>query len=540
MNGWAAIAAAAVAPLERLTAACADPAARQSAWLLDLVARNADTAFGRRHCFAGVRSIEDYRERVPVSPYERLADDIRAIADGARGVLTADPVLAFEETSGSTGGRKLIPYTKAGLTDIEDAVLCWLHRLAAVHPGVTAGVAYWSVSPVGRMPARTRSGVPIGFTSDRDYFSDSAASALSLLAAVPLEFGHIEDVDIWRFLTLRTLLSRDDLTFISVWSPTFLSMLLDAVPALADRLLAAIHDGVPGCDGPMALRSAFRPQPERARLLARAIDPIEVSRVWPRLAVVSAWSHGPARGAFEALRNRMPQVALDGKGLMATEGIVSLSLADRRYPVPALASTFVEFLDADGRARLAHELDEGASYRTVITTRSGLYRYDLGDEVICRHIEAGIAELEFAGRAGVVADMVGEKLGEAFVAACITDIEGDALLAPLHAADRHYILLHDATTSPPGLTGEIERRLASNPHYYYARRIGQLGPLRTRACKGLRSTYHRWRLAQGQRLGDIKPPALLRTAEETAALLAFLPGASDAAPAVRLDGWRPV
>jgi hypothetical protein len=84
----------------------------------------------------------------------------------------------------------------------------------------------------------------------------------------------------------------------------------------------------------------------------------------------------------------------------------------------------------------------------------------------------------------------------------------------------------------------IERRLAENPHYAYARRVGQLGPLRARACPDLRNGYHRWRLQQGQKLGDIKPPVLLRTAEETARLLSFLGSGPVAAAVPELERRR--
>jgi hypothetical protein len=380
--------------------------------------------------------------------------------------------------------------------------------------------------------------VPIGFGSDAGYFSPRTASALSSLAAVPLSFGAIKDIEVWRFLTLRTLLARDDLAFISIWSPTFLCLLLDALPGMADRLLAAIHEGVAGCEATVAKDCSFKPQPERARALARAIDRLDVSAIWPRLAVVSAWAHGPARGAFEALRRRLAPVALDGKGLMATEGVVSLSLPGRRYPVPALTSAFLEFVDADGRSHLTHELVSGGTYRTVITTRSGLYRYDLGDEVVCRDVAAGIPGLEFLGRCGVVADMVGEKLAEAFVAACVAGTDGNAILAPVDSADRCYILLHDTPLPAAEIVNRIEGRLTENPHYAYARRIGQLGPLRARACPELRSAYHRWRLQQGQKFGDIKPPVLLRTAEETVRLLSFLRSATEVAAAPALEQRR--
>jgi hypothetical protein len=529
MNGWAAVADAAADPTRRLESALADPAAQQTVWLLDLLAQNAETRFGKRHRFGSIASVADYRSRVPIAPYEGLAEDIEALADGAQNVLTAEPVIAFEETAGTTAGRKLIPYTRTGLADIEAAILPWLQGLADAHPAIVGGAVYWSAGPIGRRPARTRGGAPIGFASDAGYVSAPVASALCGIAAVPMELTGIKDIAAWRYLTLRTLLSREDLTCVSIWSPTFLSLLLDAMPAMADRLLGAIHDGVVGCDTPASRHCTFKPQPQRARRLAEAIRTCDASRLWPHLALISAWADGPARGAFAGLRRRLPQIEFDAKGLMATEGVVSLRLARHTRPVPALTAAFLEFVDARGRPHLAHELKAGVTYRTVITTRSGLYRYDLGDEVVCREAEHGIAGLEFLGRCGVVADMAGEKLAEAFAAAALAGVEGYPILAPVAAGEPHYVVLLEAPLPVPQLAREIESRLAANPHYAYARRIGQLGPLQARTTPGLRAAYHRWRLAEGQALGTIKPPVLLRSTDETARLLSFLPGAASRA-----------
>jgi hypothetical protein len=47
----------------------------------------------------------------------------------------------------------------------------------------------------------------------------------------PYVVGLVLDVAAWRFATLFHLLKAADLTFISVWSPTFLVVLMDALPA---------------------------------------------------------------------------------------------------------------------------------------------------------------------------------------------------------------------------------------------------------------------------------------------------------------------
>jgi hypothetical protein len=530
MTGWPSIAAAAAPALAATNAAFAEPATQQARWLMELLFSNADTRYGRRHRFASIHSIADYVDSVPIVRYQDLAPEIDAIADGAANVLTAEPIVAFEETSGSTSGRKLIPYTRSGLQDFESAALVWLQQLAEGHPAITTGKAYWSISPIGRLPRRTAGGLPIGFSSDAGYFSNETALALASLSAVPLGAGQIPDMDAWRFFTLRTLLACEKLTLISVWSPTFLSLLLDALPAQADQLLAAIHDGNAGCDLPPELAGDFKPQPERAQELAAALRSCDPTAIWPRLALVSAWSHGAAQGPFEALRCRLPGVAFDGKGLMATEGIVSISHPAHAQPLPALAWSLIEFIGDDGRSYLAHQLEADAVYRVVVTNRNGFYRYDLGDRVLCWRTKGGVPELTFLGRADLVCDMVGEKLDEVFVTACLGQIHAHGILAPVEAPYPHYELLQDADR-PLADTDVLEGMLDANPHYAYARRLGQLGPIRLRRCRDLKGAYHRYRQRQGQRPGDIKPPAMLRTPADTAAFLTFL--RTDSEPVAR-------
>src|SRR5687767_2447241 len=88
-----------------------NPALAQHRKLLQLVGRNADTAFGKKHKFSEIASHADFRERVPISSFDDLHPWIQRIRDGEQCVLTADTVTRLVPTSGSSGARKLIPFT---------------------------------------------------------------------------------------------------------------------------------------------------------------------------------------------------------------------------------------------------------------------------------------------------------------------------------------------------------------------------------------------------------------------------------------------
>ncbi|MCK5194548.1 MAG: GH3 auxin-responsive promoter family protein, partial [Desulfobulbaceae bacterium] len=74
---------------------------------------NQKTDYGRRYNFASISSIDTFQKSVPLTTYEDYVPQIEAIGQGRPRVLTDDPVLMFEITSGSTSASKMIPYTQS-------------------------------------------------------------------------------------------------------------------------------------------------------------------------------------------------------------------------------------------------------------------------------------------------------------------------------------------------------------------------------------------------------------------------------------------
>ena len=518
MTGWAAILRAAQAERDTFRQACVQPRATQLALLKRILERGAASAFGRAHGFEGLDSLAAFRRQVPVRGYDGFKPWIDRVAAGEGAVLTAEPVIAFEETGGSRSGRKLVPYTQASLQGFRSAVLPWLGDLAEQRPATFAGRAYVAISPAVRAPRITAGGIPIGMPSESAYLGEDLMAALeSMLALAP---QGVVDIDCWRFVTLRSLLTAADLSFVSVWSPTFLLSLVQALPALLEPLARSLHDGA--SEGSAIQSPAFAPDPARARLIstAAARDPIDTRRIWPQLCTVSAWADGASRPYAQRLREMFPHAQLQPKGLLATEGAVSIPWSGPDGAVPALTSAFLEFIGDDGGVLLCDELCEGEGYRVVMTTPGGLYRYDLGDRLRCRELHDGLPRLEFIGRAGVATDIVGEKLTEDFVADVLSRVDVRACLAPRATATPFYELLVEAPRDNVRLiAASVEQRLRENPRYAYARAIGQLGPVVPRAVERLLDRYMDFEADRGRRLADIKPPILIDDSATYSALI---------------------
>ncbi len=178
----------------------------------------------------------------------------------------------------------------------------------------------------------------------------------------------------------------------------------------------------------------------------------------------------------------------------------------------AVESGFYEFLDSDGIALLCHELQPGAAYRVVMTSHAGLYRYDTGDLVNMEGWYHETPMLRFLGRAGVTADLCGEKLTEPFVNACLGKVRGFALLVPMQMPEQGYCLYVDAScygpTQAEALAQPIDRALMANPQYRYARDLAQLAALRVVRAREPTARYLDHELGHGRVLGDVKPPSL--------------------------------
>lgn len=435
-------------------------AALQGHWLETMLARNADCVYLRR--FGSPRTLEAFRAALPLVHYKDLQDEWQRIRDGEVDVLFHGRPVGGELTSGSTSGPKWIVYSAEGLADFRKNIAPWFADVMRRYQ--IEGGLYLSISPVSRSQTHI-SGIPLGLP-DSAYLDESAGALLAAKSVAPFALSQIADIETWRRQTIAHLRAATNLELVSVWSPTFLLRLLEDIP-----------------------------------------DP---ESCWPRLKLVSCWASAAAKPYADELRRRLPHAALQGKGLMSTEAVVTVpDTADQ--PVLA-AHGFTEFLGGS-EILLEDALEPGREYEVVITTASGLYRYRTGDRVqmLTRNRE-GRAVLEFSGRA-MTSDMVGEKLSEAFVAACLQDVAqrfgiGSDFVTLAAAARGPGYLLVSATPPTPPILWEIESRLCANPHYAYARKLGQLKPLTGCHCPDALARIEKTGLSRGVRLGDIKPLAL--------------------------------
>ena len=515
----------------RFAAAADDPRAAQEERLRAALRRLPGTAFARAHPgLERARTLGELQAAVPVRDMDAFAPWVARMVAGEPDVLLREPLLCFEPSSGSTAAAKWVPYTRGLIAEFSAATGAWLFDLLRRRPTLCRSTAYWSLSPLARRPARTPGGTPIGLADDTEYLPAPVRGLVRRLLPVPPAVARLETVEACRRASLHYLLADPRLGFVSVWSPSFLSLLLAQARADRAALAEGIARGVPAVEAPPGLLPPTPPDPARAALVLDALatpGPAAWAAIWPRWALVSCWADAGAARLVPELRAELPRTTeLQPKGLLATEGVVSIPLLGQEGGVLALGSHLLELEPVDGGpAVAAHQAEVGGRYAPVLTTAGGLTRYRLRDEVLVLGRWRRAPRVRFLGRLDGGSDLAGEKLSpsrvEVALAAALA-LQGAgagsgraprfALLAPLpRERPPCYALFLEAGRAPldpERLARELEAELALGPHYAQCRALGQLGPVRVTQVRDGARRFEEALVARGQQAGAIKPPSL--------------------------------
>lgn len=97
-----------------------------------LVEQAKNTAFGKQHNFANIKTYADFKANVPIRDYEELRPFIERVMDGEENVLWPGKPAYLTKTSGTTSGVKYIPISKESMPEhikaARNALLSYIHE----------------------------------------------------------------------------------------------------------------------------------------------------------------------------------------------------------------------------------------------------------------------------------------------------------------------------------------------------------------------------------------------------------------------------
>jgi hypothetical protein len=458
---------------------------------------------------------EQFAAAMPVTTYADYADALNQQRATRQSVLIDSPVQRYQPTSGSTSAVKWIPYTKLFLEELDEVISAWVGDLYRLYPTQTQGTHYWSLSWI---PTDMREQTSGDINDDMKLLSWGKRLLAYLTQAVPQEVAMASSSDDSLFATLAYLLADESFGFMSVWSPTFALGAMDQMVRWRVELAQVLERGQWGA------RQANMPgvrcphSPRAAALLKQwdgKLDPAFFAKVWPKLTVVSSWDTAAAAPWADRLRKMLPHAAFQGKGLWATEGVVTFPFQGR-FPLSYL-SHFYEFEEAStGQILAAWQLKDGQEVSPILTTGSGFARYKMADVVRVDSHLGQVPCLTFLGRNDGV-DLVGEKTSAtlALQIQAELDLRGTvpvtllALDQSTNLAPGYCLLVEcdagtDAIPVQRHLAEQIEKALQQNFHYRLARELGQLQPAACIALPLMREIYLDQCRERGMVEGNIK------------------------------------
>jgi hypothetical protein len=393
---------------------CRDPKGAQLAFLKDLVATHGNTALARR---LGVprRNIDiaSFRAAVPLTSYEDVEPEIMAAFEGAADQLAPGHPIYFAKTSGTSGQRKIIPITEDYRRSFQQPMHLFLWSLQSAHPALFDRRVLYIVGPA--VTEHSPAGVPVGYISGYNY--QRMPTALRQFYAVPPEVFALADPETNAYGIARAALMHD-LSFAIAVTAFPLAQLVRTLETHRERLLRDVRDGTftpPGPAVPLrafAVASHFRADPARARTLERRAGRAGAFApwaLWPHVEAVSCWYHAAAATALPPLEAGWRPKALRSALYSATEGWLNVPLRDHDVSgVAALDSVFFEFEtlgphgEPTGETCLLHEVEAGRNYGLVMTTRVGLWRYRIMDEIRVTGFFHNTPEFHFVQKAGAI------------------------------------------------------------------------------------------------------------------------------------------
>ena len=526
-----------------LAAAKHDCQRQQVETLQGLLKLNEGTQFTKDFGLRPGMTIAEFQRQVPVAGFELIQPYVEKVKNGQHLALLGgqNKLLMFAMTSGTTAESKLIPVTERFVGDYRRGWQTWGIGLYFDYPSLQALNMVQIASSHNRFLAPD--GTPCGNISG--LVAAMQSRIIRSMYSVPANVANVDNSDLKRYAALKFAVEDPFVGMVITANPSTVVQMMELLETKTESLLRDIHDGTMGGCGEFDTTDATRflrrsPNKKRAAELQRILaqhGSLRPESIWPHLVSLGVWCGGSAAAYLPRLREWFPDTVIRDHGLHASEGRMTMPLHnDSAAALLEIQTHFFEFLpvfetdSSQPETLLAHELKEGEEYFILLTTSSGLYRYNIQDVVRCTGFYGTTPLLEFRHKGAHISSITGEKIAESQVVEAVQSSAADLdmklrlfTVTPEWGNPPGYVLYVDE--SHPGavnslhqqsLAAQVDLALCErNVEYREKRETGRLKPIR---CERLdRSCWESFTRSRTQRSGgsieQYKHPCLLPDAQ---------------------------
>lgn len=452
-----------------------------------LIRKGLNTEWGKTHGFTGIRSYQDFAERVPLQNYESLQPYIDRIRKGEQNVLWPTEIKWFAKSSGTTNAKsKFLPVSVEAIEQNHfkggrDLLSFYCQEVA--DPKLFGGYSL-----------RLGGSTTFNSSNHETYYGDLSAVL-------------IENLPFW--VEIRST-PNQSIALMEEWE----SKIDKIVDYTIDQNVTAFF-GVPSWMLVLCHRVLERTGAKN------------LLEVWPNLEL---YAHGgvsfnPYRKQFEELIPSPDFKYIETYN--ASEGFFAIQ--DKLESLGMLLmlnnGIFYEFIPmneyrgTESRAIPLSEVKEGVNYAMVITTNAGLWRYIIGDTV--RFTSIRPYRIEISGRTKLFINAFGEELiienaEKAVQAACqatgavVKEYTGAPYYMEGSQSGAHEWVFE--FSSPPKDFGQFKQSLDQNLQTlnsdYEAKRHKNMALQAPIVHEGRQGLFHDWLKSKGKLGGQHKIPRL--------------------------------
>ncbi len=367
--------------------------------LKDILQEQKNTIYGQEHHFLKIKTYEEFCEEVPLQTYDDMKKYIEKIKQGKQNILTKKRVVFFATSSGTTSEQKFIPVTKERLDLFRREFLLWSTRILSKHyrkvlKGKTLYFA--AASLLGRTEAR----IPYGNITG--YHVEHLPWYLKQKMVLPAKYYNISNVkERTKKIAIRALLEKN-ITQLAFAAPIEILLFLEYIDKNKEELLQIIK--------------------EKNKKRWKELQKLKEQKkwkgkyIWPNIHLISCITADINKKYLEQLYKTFgKKIPTREPGIYASEGRINIGVTKEKDAGVLVANTnFFEFQEMTNTGRFkkpirAHEIQKGKQYKVRITTKEGLYRYDIGDIITVAGFKGKLPLIKYYDRDKYI-NIVGENL----------------------------------------------------------------------------------------------------------------------------------
>lgn len=459
-----------------------------------LLSEAKNTEFGKKYEFKSITNYQQYKERVPVHAYETLFPYIERLMRGEQNILWPSEITWFAKSSGTTNARsKFIPVSPEALEDCH------------FKGGKDLISIYVNNYPETKM--FTGKGLTIGGSHQINEYDPNANSYYGDVSAVIMQ-----NLPLWAQL-IRT--PKLDVALMDKWEEK-----IEKMAAITSEENVTNLVGVPTWT---------------ILLIQRVLElkgKDNILEIWPNLEVFfhGAVAFTPYRELFKKL---IPKADMNYcETYNASEGFFGIQ--DQKDSNELLLmldyGIFYEFIpfdqinNSDPQTISLDEVEVGKNYAMLITTNSGLWRYNIGDTV--KFTSTSPYRIKISGRTKHFINAFGEEVIIENAESAITDacaktgaIIDNFTAAPIYFDEGNkggHEWIIEFKKQPDNLerfTQFLDEKLREINSDYDAKRYKDMALLPPVVHSAQEGTFYAWMKKRGKLGGQNKVPRLSNNRE---------------------------